>query len=210
MAYSDFKRKDLKEKFGITFQFAPLFKTVAAIPPSEVLLKNLEIGQLAGFVTEKARSERLVTPILMELLNNNDLNFTIYSGMNLDIDTQQGLNGECDFVLSHSSDQYAITTPVFTIVEAKKQDIEGGTIQCTAQLIGAQKLNDLDNTPLSSPIYGCSTTGTEWRFLKLEDTLVTIDRCPYYLAQPDQLLGVLQAIIEQTKPTSENDLTVKM
>ncbi len=199
MAYSDFTSKDLKNKFDLTFKFENLFEDVKEIEPSPMLREILEIGQLAGFFTEKARSERLVSPVLMELLRNNQRSFTVYSGMRLDVDSQKGLSGECDFILSHSSDRYSVTAPIFSIVEAKKQDIEKGTIQCAAQLIGASLLNKQEGTSLKSPIYGCSTTGTEWSFLKLEGNTLVIDEKRYYLAKLEELLGVLQTIIDRTK-----------
>lgn len=201
MAYSDFTQKDLTKKFNLQIRFEDLFKkSIPKITPSQRLFDNLRIGQLAGFITEKARSERLVTPVLMELLENNDLSFTVYSGMSLDADNKQGLNGECDFILSHSSDRYMVTAPIFTIVEAKKQDIEKGVTQCAAQLLGARLFNEQEGTPLNSSLYGCSTTGIEWNFLKLEGNDLIVDIKRYYINMPAQLLGVLQRIVDETKP----------
>lgn len=199
MVYGDFTSKTLKKHFDLQFIFKRLFSAIKPIAPSQRLLENLEIGQRAGFVTEKARSERLVTPILMELLNNNNMNFIIYSGMNLDIDSDKGLKGECDFILSHSNDPYAITAPVFSIVEAKKHDMEKGIIQCAAQLLGAQQLNEQEGVALNGPLYGCSTTGTEWNFLKLMNNELVIDIDRYHLSKPAQLLGILQHIVTVTR-----------
>ena len=55
---------------------------------------------------------------------------------------------------------------MFTVVEAKKGDIESGFPQCIAQMIAAEMFNLKDGTVLSA-IYGAVTTGDVWRFLKL-------------------------------------------
>jgi len=40
-------------------------------------------------------------------------------------------------------------------------------------------------------IYGSVSNGTQWRFLKLEGTTVTIDLMDYALPPVDQILGCL-------------------
>lgn len=150
-----------------------------------------------GFSSEKSRSERLVSPVLTELSVLNDNNFTIYSGLNLDINEAVGLNGECDFILSLSKVPDFIEAPIFAITEAKKNDIERGTTQCAAQLIAAQLLNKEDDPDFNKTIYGCSTTGIEWRFLTLKDNVITIDLDRYYIHQIKHLLGVLQEIVDE-------------
>jgi len=40
-------------------------------------------------------------------------------------------------------------------------------------------------------IHGAVTTGTNWRFLQLEQNVVRIDRREYYVDNLDQLIGIL-------------------
>ena len=136
----------------------------------------------------------LVSPVLTELCEHNNFAFAVVSGANLDADEQRGLRGEYDFVFTSTRIQEFITTLIFCITKAKRQDIAQGTIQCAAQLLSARKLNELENNLLPA-LYGSSTTGTEWRFLKSEDDTITLDLPRYYLADLPQLLGVLQAIV---------------
>jgi hypothetical protein len=195
MAYSDFSAREIVARFGIRYGSENLFPDVVPVIPSDWLRESLEKGMGMGFSTEKSRSERLVSPILMELSSLNTNQFSIYSGMNLDVDGSQGLNGECDFIFSFSRIQDFVTAPIFCITEAKKQDVEQGTIQCSAQLIAARKFNDLEgNHP--AVLYGCSTTGIEWRFLKYENNEVTLDKRRYLVNELDTLLGVLQHIVD--------------
>ena len=134
MAYNEFTSVDLIKKFKVRFEAKELFANIREQIPSSWLLEALQKGKELGFGSEKSRSERLVTPILLELSSNNNNSFSIYSGMNLDADEKLGLRGECDFIFSHSRIQDFITAPIFCITEAKKQNLEGGTIQCAAQL----------------------------------------------------------------------------
>jgi hypothetical protein len=198
MAYSDFTSVELTKKFGIRYRAAHLFPNYEPIEPSNWLKETLQKGRSLGFGSEKSRSEPLVTPILLELSDRNNHHFSIYSGMNLDIDEKLGLKGECDFIFSFSRVQDFITAPIFCITEAKKQDLEHGTIQCAAQLIGAKRFNEMDIYPIDV-LYGCSTTGIEWRFLKYIDNQIIIDEKRYFINELPQLLGVLQWIINTSK-----------
>ena len=198
MTYSDFTSMDLTRKFGIKFDAKHLFPDVTPIEPSGWLKESLERGENSGFGSEKSRSERLVSPILLEVSTNHNHEFSIYSGVNLDVDEALGLRGECDFIFSFSRIQDFVTAPVFCITEAKKQDLERGTIQAAAQLIGARRFNELENKEVNV-LYAASTTGIEWRFLKYENNTITIDEKRYLITRLPQLLGVFDAIIEATK-----------
>ncbi|MFD1467765.1 hypothetical protein ACFQ48_05990 [Hymenobacter caeli] len=205
MAYSDFSSLELKRRFGIRFRAESLFSEPREIQPSAWLQETLRLGQELGFNSEKSRSERLVTPLLLELSNLNQHRFAIYSGMNLDVDELNGLKGECDFIFSFSRIQDFVTAPIFCITEAKKQDLEHGTVQCAAQLLGARRLNEAEQNAIPV-IYGCSTTGIEWRFLKLVGQEIIIDEARLTLAELPRLLGILQAVIDAagaTLPSAE-------
>ena len=198
MAYTDFSVFDLRQQFGVQFRAEQLFADLAPVEPSDWLRQSIRIGQEVGYNSEKSRSERLVTPVLLELCERNDRSFSIYSGMNLDIDPAQGLRGECDFIFSFSRIQDFITAPVFCIAEAKKQDLEQGIIQCAAQLIAARRLNELEgHSPRT--LFGCSTTGTEWRFLRYEGTDFILDEGRYLVNELPELLGVLQRIVDLSR-----------
>ncbi len=195
MLYAQFTARQLEQTFGIKFQAEKLFQNIEMIAPTAWLLEAIQRAMDIGFGSEKSRSERLVSPVLSELSVLNQNTFTIYSGLNLDVDEVTGLKGECDFILSFSAIKDFIKAPIFNIVEAKKNDIEGGTIQCAAQLIAAQRFNLDDNPDFNKAIYGCSTTGVEWRFLKLEKNILTIGLDRFYINEVKKLLGVLQHII---------------
>lgn len=206
MPYTQFNVHHLKEEFGVRFMIQTFFdrKKVQRIKPSAWLIEAIKRAKDIGFSSEKSRSEFLVAPILGELnvINNNKI--SIYSGLNFNVDDTKGLNGECDFILSFASFgklAYVVEQPVFFIVEAKKQDLDLGLTQCAAQLIGAKIFNEQKKTTQQPFLYGCTTTGTEWRFLKYDtkNNQMLVDRDHYFIVQTDLLLGILQNIVLNTK-----------
>lgn len=202
MAYTDFTPADLTQRFDLDFQAARLFPGCPPQAPSSWLVEALQRAQRIGYVSEKARSERLVSPVLTELNELHQQQFTFHSGVNLDVDAAAGLRGECDFVLSLSSIRDFVVAPIFCIAEAKKQDLEAGTVQCAAQLVGAQRLNELAHRP-APVLYGCSTTGVDWRFLTLVGQRLTLDHDVYSIRELPVLLGVMQHIVQQAIAVSK-------
>jgi hypothetical protein len=197
MAYTDFTLSDLEQKFGIKNERKRLIFDKNLIEPSEKLKMELEESGDMPIKSEKARSEWIVVPILKELRNLNDKFFTIYSGDTLNADKENGLYGECDFILAKDTKSYEISIPIFQIVEAKRNDLEEGIKQCAAQLVGARKYNEKKGIVLDK-VYGCATTGDDWQFLVLSDKLY-IDNRKYYLVEIRELLGIFQFIINQYK-----------
>ncbi|MEO0934721.1 MAG: hypothetical protein AAFY21_13510, partial [Cyanobacteria bacterium J06641_2] len=63
---------------------------------------------------------------------------------------------------------------------AKKENLKVGLGQCIAEMVAAQKFNQKAQNSINT-IYGTVTTGTFWRFLKLEADTVTIDLTEYPL-----------------------------
>jgi len=195
MAYKNFTLLELKEKFDLKEINELLFSEKKEIIISNWLKNTLELYSKFPIKSEKARSELIVTPILVELKNRNNDFFTIYSGDTLVADKKNGLTGECDFIITKNMKTFTISAPIITLVEAKRQDIELGIDQCTAQMYGAKVFNEKDKFPVST-IYGCVTTGNEWLFLKLENQTLTIDTERYFYDNLPKLLGVFQQIID--------------
>ena len=140
MAYRDFTLKSLEKKFGIMHQVNDLFDVskINTISASEWLNRSLSLGQGLRLNTEKAKSEAIVMPILLELKYLNDDFFTIFSGSTFKVDKERGLNGECDFILSANARAYVIDTPVISIVEAKNDVLTLGVGQCAEQMYAAK------------------------------------------------------------------------
>lgn len=195
MSYSNFSLREVKSKFGLLEERKTLFQHVIGQKPSYWLKQTLKFNEDAALISEKERSELLVSPILTELRQRNNKVFSVYSGANLDADSEQGLNGECDFILTKSPQLISVESPIFCLVEAKKDDILGALGQCVAQMLGARIYNQKDGRSIDT-IYGCVTTGIDWQLLKLENNTITVDIELYSVKNLSSLLGVLQAVVD--------------
>jgi hypothetical protein len=140
--------------------------------------------------SEKARSEWIINPVLTAVRRHLKRQVSLFSGDEFTVDSALGLNGICDFLISRSPTQLEIEAPAIVIVEAKKENLNGGLGQCIAEMVAAGKFNELNDKPLTT-IYGSVSSGTAWKFLKLEQMQVTIDLTEYPLPPVDRILGFL-------------------
>ncbi|MCI5158358.1 MAG: hypothetical protein D3906_07920 [Candidatus Electrothrix sp. AUS1_2] len=146
--------------------------------------------------TEKIRSELIIANILLEVRRILNDQVSFFSGVQLDIDKQQDLNGFCDFVISKSPEQYYLNAPVVAIVEAKNENIGGGLGQCIAEMYASRLFNEQEGGELFK-IYGAVTTGNTWKFLKYEDGIAYIDVPEYHITDPGKIVGILVAMVNQ-------------
>ena len=196
MAYSDFTIDRVRNELNITLDFsASLFDDVSPVTASDWLVDTLALmAPMAMANTEKARSEFMVAPILGELVKRLDYGIFVFSGKDFNVDSDRGLSGYCDFLVSRSPESISIQAPVCTIVEAKKEDINGGIGQCIAEMVAAQIFNERKGAAIDR-IYGVVTSGMAWRFLVLEGTVARVDRLEYYVSQVDKILGILLSTV---------------
>lgn len=193
MAYSNFTLAKVKSDFGLTVnETQNLFNHIPAVEPSEILTVILQdyIPLATAIGTEKARSEFLIAPILSEVRKQLNYQISLFSGTDFNVDIEKGLLGYCDFLISASSEQFFISAPVITIVEAKNENIISGLGQCIAEMVASQIFNQRQNLDIPV-IYGVVTTGTAWRFLTLNENKVCIDMVEYYINQVDKILGII-------------------
>lgn len=193
MSYSDFKTLDKAiNDLNLNLQESHnLFAQVPPIQPSQRLQESLEetLELATNISTDKARSELIITPILLEIRRMFHGKIGYFSGTSFNVDESRGLNGICDFILSASENQLLITAPILTVVEAQDNDIKLGLGQCVAEMVAAQIFNERKGQ--SQTIYGVVSTGTLWKFLTLEAQILTIDRSEYFIAQIDKIIGIL-------------------
>jgi hypothetical protein len=181
MVYSDFTVRKVKQTFGIsTIEGGSFFPELEPIVPSQTLLEILleTIPLAVASPSEKAKSELLISPILVEVRKYLKRQVSLFSGQDFTVDASLGLSGVCDFLLSQSTEQLEIEAPVVVLVEAKKADLNTGMGQCMAEMIAAQRFNQSSERSVDT-VYGCVSSGILWRFLKLEGQQVTIDLKDY-------------------------------
>jgi hypothetical protein len=192
-SYSDYTLEDLREILGIDNKKAHLKLLHQTIKPSDFLMMTLQRNQALPINTEKARSELLITPVLVEWITNNPQKLQYLSGNTFDVDPQKFLKGRCDYLFTkHLS--LDIMAPVVAIFEAKDDNVDNWYGQCGAEMYAARLFNEQKNEPYKI-IYGAVTDGYEWVFLRLEESILLIDNERYYLRNMSELLGVLQTIM---------------
>jgi hypothetical protein len=200
MSFREQRLPDLVKRFKLSkHERFGLFSGVPPVQPSDGLLETLRYNAplAADIGTEKARSELIVAPILVELKRRHRPEISLFSGVEFSVAPEEGLSGVCDFLLSRSPDQLFVTAPVVTLVEAKNENIREGLGQCLAEMLAAQRFNEREGNAIPT-LFGSVTTGTTWKFLSLTEKLVTLDLDEYLITQPEKILGVLVAMVTDT------------
>jgi hypothetical protein len=197
MPYSNFTLAQVQQQFDLHVAKGRFFADLPILTPRDWLTNFLhESAPLAaGLGTEKIRSELIVAPLLFEVRELLNRQISLFSGTDFTIDSEAGLNGVCDFLLTRSTNELIIEAPAIIIIEAKKGELNAGWGQCAAEMIAAQKFN-LNHGQEVSTIYGSVTTGTQWQFLKLTGKDLTIDVTEYSLDPLDRILGIFKWMVD--------------
>jgi len=194
MAYSQFKTiASAKAAFQLTVQegdrFLPALPRVTPSPWLQELLRD-SVPLVATSGSEKARSEAIIYPLLLEVRRQLDRQVSLFSGEEFTVDEAAGLMGICDFLLTRSKAVLEIEAPAVVIVEAKKTDLKTGLGQCIAEMVAAQRFNIAQGVEIGT-IYGIVSNGIQWQFLALQDAAVTIDLTVYTLPPVEPILADL-------------------
>ncbi len=196
MSYSEFDLQTAQQRFGLVYnERSELYPVVNPVEPSAWLREVLDhVAPGALMALEKARSEFIIAPILLESVRLTKFEVRLFSGVTFNVDPERGLHGVCDFILTRSPERLFIRHPVLAVVEAKREDIGGGLGPCVAELVAAQEFNARAGSG-EQPVHGVVTTGINWHFLRLQDQTVDIDLSGYHLRQVSTILGILTMIL---------------
>ena len=199
MSYSEWTLESVLPAFQLeAVDTAGLFSEIETVDPTAHLVTALaRKAPLAATIgTEKAKSEMIVADVLVELLEHFDRSISLFSGIDFNVDAENGLTGVCDFLVSLSPRQSLLEAPVIIVVEAKKDDLLIGLGQCVAEMLAAQRFNAEKGNDIQC-IYGATTSGTDWKFLKLEGNHLNIDMVIYTIERCDRILGILSSMVAQ-------------
>ncbi len=211
MAYSNFTLDLVKTEFQIEIvEPTNLFSHIAPVAPSAhltaELARNVPVALAIG--TEKAKSEMIVGDVLLELREHFNRHISLFSGIDFSVDAEKGLTGVCDFLISLSPVPFVLEAPIIVLVEAgfnskfqlascaERDALLEGLGQCVAEMLAAQQFNAAKGNDIPC-VYGATTTGADWRFLKLEERRLHIDMDVYRIAQCDKILGILSSMVKQ-------------
>jgi hypothetical protein len=196
MPYSSFTLEEVRDKFSLQISSEPFFFDLQPITPSDYLKQALirsKPFQTTG--SEKARSEFIIAPILLELRELRNNSVSIFSGEEFTVDRESGLSGICDFLVSQTGNELIIDAPVITLVEAKKGVLKDGWGQCIAEMVAARKFNENRGKSIKH-IYGVVTSGSLWHFFQMQGDIVFLDPNEYPLSPVDQLLAILNWMMD--------------
>ncbi|MGP0067261.1 MAG: hypothetical protein ACLQGP_27160 [Isosphaeraceae bacterium] len=197
MSFQDFNFPQVQQDLGLTVDEADLFADVAILSLREEFVAALTEGtNLALAVnTEKAKSEFIIAPLLLELRRSQRDRFGLFSGVELSVDRSRGLNGVCDFIITKSSRQFILSAPLIAIVAAKNDNLRSGLGQCIASMYAAQIFNEQSSSPVET-VFGVVTTGSAWKFLRLQQAVVMLDVKEYDIDNAGKILGILTQIVQ--------------
>ncbi len=199
MAYSSFTLSKVSRTFHLeTVRRFGLFSEIAPVEPSAHLTASLErnLPFALAMGTEKAKSELIVSDILVELCLHFDNRVSLFSGIDFNVDASNGLTGVCDFLVSLSPETFDLEAPVIALVEAKNADVKQGVGQCVAEMVAAQRFNAEAGNDIPC-VYGATTSGTEWLFFKLAEQTLSVDLKVYQIERCDRILGILASMVTQ-------------
>ena len=200
MSYSEFTFQGLRDKLSLhLMQDTSLFAHIEEVAISEYLQTTLQenVALALNINTEKARSEMIIAPMLIEIRKILKKRVSLFSGVEFQVDTALGLTGVCDYIISKSTNQVYVSAPAVIIVEAKNENIKAGLPQCIAAMYAAKIYNEREHNEVER-ILGIVTTGSNWKFLTLEDTHILIDYDEYLIDQAGKILAIiLQALMPE-------------
>lgn len=200
MAYSEFDLKKVEDDLGLeVVTVQDMFAGVVPVEPSAHLREWLaEFATVAiGFTSERGRGEAIIFPILAEAKRRAATAITVACSIALDVDEARGLTGVCDYLLSRANDMFYLRAPVFVVTGTKYEDTVPRLGRCAAEMVGVREFDA--KQPLAT-VYGCSSSGGCWRFLKLEGDTLTIDWREYRLSDLPLILGILVRIADGVEP----------
>jgi len=195
MAFSDFKSvEQVIQKYPLQYKRESFLPEVAMeLPPSFLSDIRFSLETQAIGESETFFRESFIFPFLHKAWQNHrQLKLWINRALVYDAD----LFGEPDYLISmwpKGRIDRIVHQPLLAVIEAKKQDFEGGWGQCLAAMIACNRLNQDQPTT----IYGIVTTGLTWQFAKLEQDVFTQDLLAYSIDAPKKVLGLLDYVLNE-------------
>lgn len=194
MGYSNYKKiKTVVKKFHLDVRVVSLFPEITKVEPSDWLKETLKRSNVMVLTNEKTKSERVISPILVEIAQSYTEYISFFSGESLNVKPEDDLSGECDFFFALHPPKPYIDAPIISLAESKDEDMEWGVAQCAAQMYGAKLYNEMEGKDIPI-IFGCATDGIEWQFMKLEDNVYHLDNRVF--TELTSILGIWHQILK--------------
>jgi hypothetical protein len=194
MAYG--KYKDIQEvakkyqiKLSVDNFVAPMPTVIDAHFRAELAytLKSLDVR-----MSEASISEFLIAPILREIWKQHREALLLWSHVSMKVGEE--FDGYPDYLFTKLSPLGMVRDkPYLLVVEAKKDDFDGGWGQCLAAMIAAQTINENDQITL----HGSVSNGDVWEFGKLRGHEFVRDQRSYTISALEELFAALNYVFTQ-------------
>ena len=197
MASRDFAFRKVQQQLGVRVEDADLTSGAPPFAVREEFAAFIRDGTALALAnsTEKAKSEFIIAPVLLELRRSLGSKFALFSGMEWDFDQSIGLNDSCDFILGRGPSQHILQAPDLPIVEAKNDLIRTGLGRCIAAMVASRMSNERSGIA-DAGVHGAVSTGAAWKFLRLRGDVVSMDIPESFIDDLPKIMGILKRIVE--------------
>lgn len=195
MSFNQYKNiSSVLKEFQVTYTEANFIEPLQFNIP-DYFREDLEFIMDEGVVdnSEYAICENLIYPVLKLVWKSYSRSFILWSHQSLNYDEK--LSGFPEYILAKRSDQGKLVfdQPYFLLVEAKQDRFREGWAQCLAEMIAAQRLNQIPGII----IFGIVSNGDRWQFGKLEGSTFTKNKEFYSIQSLDHLFSAIHYIFQQ-------------
>lgn len=202
MAFGTYKSvQEVAKKYQIAVRVDPFVEPLP-IPVDERFQQDLEyvLKNIDVKMSEASVSEFLIAPILKEIWKSYDDCLLFWSHVPLNVGEE--FEGYPDYLFTRRSSLGLVRDkPYILVVEAKKDDFEGGWGQCLAAMLAAQTINANDQLILQ----GSVSNGDVWQFGKLQAKQFVRDPRSFTISNLSELFAALHDIFERAKQEALKD-----
>ena len=198
MAFKKYKLiDDVINKYQLSFKKESFLNKIlhANMPDSLKSELHYVMTTMPYKVSEAAIRENILYPILKEVFRKYDDTLMLWANKSISFDKELG--GMPDYIVAKQSERGKIIfgKPLLAVVEAKKDDFEGGWAQCLLEMYTIQKINAKPELP----VFGIVTNGDNWEFGKLDNSVFMENESFYTILELDTLFAAITIFFEMCK-----------
>ncbi|MBC7804580.1 MAG: hypothetical protein H7145_00320 [Akkermansiaceae bacterium] len=172
-----------------TEQFTKWALQAVPLPPSAMLQEMMSRFESFDLTGSEPAKILLINAVLLEIVPRHP-KLKVWKGEPLETDT---LSGFADYLIAPK--RAYVDPPLLCVTGVKKDDFEGGEVQCVAEMVACRRNNE--QSGLHAPVHGIVSNGQVWQFYRLS-LQNTVDQSRLFTmeALPD-LLGALDHVCEE-------------
>jgi hypothetical protein len=197
MAFTSFKNINEVVKTYQLYYDTRTFITISpenSRKPSAHLLETLEfnLAETVYNISEAALCESIIYPVLQDVWKVYRKELFLWSHTGIEAD--DALTGIPDYLIAQKSEYGRVLgLPLLTTVEAKKDNFAEGWVQCAAQLMAMQKINQEKG---NYTLFGMVTNGESWEFACLKDNLLLKNSIAFSIFDINTLYAAIDFVMK--------------